>query len=439
MAEKDDEPPSDDLSRKIGLDDEGRAVRLAFYDIGHDDEARLSALGAFREQHLDRIVAELYAHLLRFPPLEELLRAEPGRVAVLQSLQREYFLRLAEGRIDAAYLESRLRVGNAHQRAGIGLEWYIGAFSLFLRLWMRAIADERGADPDLMASLESLVKIVFLDISLAVDTYIHGGFVGREYAAELQRATAMAEEALRVKQGTERLKDELTSMVVHDLKNPVNGIAMMVQLALRKGDDLPEAHKGHLRQIEHTCREMTRLIQNLLEISRIEEGKMEVEREPVSPAEVAAEVASEYGPLAERADRRLRVELRPALPPVLADRALLKRVLVNLVTNALRHSGSPEVRITAVAEPGTKEVVLHVIDQGRGIPDEDRECIFEKFRSVRRPASEAPTGDTGVGLAFCRLAVELMGGRIGVRSSPDEETVFWVALPRAEALRGPRE
>jgi signal transduction histidine kinase len=206
-------------------------------------------------------------------------------------------------------------------------------------------------------------------------------------------------------------------MVVHDLKNPVNGIAMMVQLALRKAQELPEAHRGYLFQIERTCREMMRLIQNLLEISKIEEGKMPVARE--------------YLPVAEQAGRMLRIAVGTDLPAAMGDRALLKRVLVNLVVNALRHSGSTEV----VVEGGSlaPHVVLNVIDYGRGVPAGDRERIFEKFRAVRRSPSDDPGGDTGLGLPFCKLAVERMGGRIALASTDGTSTVFTVTLPVHEA------
>src|SRR5690606_10791293 len=128
------------------------------------------------------------------------------------------------------------------------------------------------------------------------------------------RATEMAQEALRTKEQTERLKDDLTSMVVHDLKNPVNGIAMTAQLALRKSADLPEAHVNYLRQIERTCREMMRLIQNLLEIAKIEEGKMPVAKEALPAAELIAEVQREYEPVAAQAGRELIVQVPDGLP-----------------------------------------------------------------------------------------------------------------------------
>jgi signal transduction histidine kinase len=430
-----DEPPANDpfleLSRRLALNDRRLVDRLAFFQLTERDQDLLSSIGDVCASELDPIVAEFYSHLLRFEPLEELLRAEPGRVAKLQGMQREYFRELTASRLDASYVESRLRVGNAHQRIGLRPEWYIGAFSLFLRLYLRELLEQRGRDPELLPEIEALIKVVFFDMSLAIDTYIHGGFVDREHAAALEQATAMAEYALRVKQETEALKDDLTRMVVHDLKNPVNGISMMVQLALRKSESLPSAHVGYLRQIQHTCGEMTRLIQNLLEISKMEEGKMSVERESVAFAEIAEEVGREYALAAEQAGRKIRIEVPEELPPLVADRALVKRVVVNLVANALRHSGSAEVRIEAVDDPAAGEVTFEVIDHGTGFRPEDLPHVFEKFRAVERlPASE-PTGDTGLGLPFCKLAVERMGGTIRVESSPGKETRFRVTLPRS--------
>src|SRR5262245_12707561 len=215
-------------------------------------------------------------------------------------------------------------------------------------------------------------------------------------------------------------------MVVHDLKNPVNGIAMMVQLALRKGTDLPENQRGYLLQIERTCREMMRLLQNLLEISKIEEGKMPVGREPIVLAELDDEVAREYGPVAEQAGRRLRVAVGTDLPPAIGDRSLLKRVVVNLVVNALRHSGSDEVVIEGGTEDG--HVALSVVDHGHGIPETDQARIFEKFRTVRRSPTDDPAGDTGLGLPFCRLAVERMRGRIVLTTEAGTPPASTVAI-----------
>jgi signal transduction histidine kinase len=421
-----------ELSERLGLDAKHIADRLAFYQIGPNDEAYLARLSEICDPRLDEIIADFYAHLLRFPALEEMLRAEPGRVPKLQELQKEYFRGMTRGLIGPSYVESRLTVGDAHQRIGLRPEWYIGGFGLLLRFYLRAIYEARDDGTPLLPEAEALIKAVFFDMSLVLDTYIAGGFVGREQAAAMQHATEIAEEALRAKEDIERLKDDLTSMVVHDLKNPVNGIAMTVQLALRKSADLTEAHVGYLRQIHRTCNEMMRLIQNLLEIAKIEEGKMPVEREAIAVLELLAEVVHEYQPVADQTARRLTVDVAQDLPHVVADRALLRRVLANLVINALRHSGSPEVLLAASIGREGAEILLRVVDRGGGLEPEDVPHVFEKFRSVRRSPTSAPLSDTGLGLPFCRLAVELMGGRIGVESRPRVETTFWLALPSGE-------
>lgn len=307
--------------------------------------------------------------------------------------------------------------------------WFIGAFALYLRLALRNLVAASGDGVTVLPQVEALVKAVFLDMSLAIDTYIYGGFVERAAATKMDEARHVAEDALEAQNELERLKDDLTSMVVHDLKNPVSGISMMVQLALRKGKDLPETQQSYLLQIDRTCREMMRLIQNLLEISKIEDGKMPVAREPIVLAEIADEVGREYGPVAEQTGRRLAIAVDTTLPPAAADRALLKRVLVNLVVNGIRHSGSEEVRLDAAPGPAAGEVTIRVADYGQGIAPVDLGRIFDKFRTIRRSPSDDPSTDTGLGLPFCRLATEHMGGRLAVTSTLGAGTVFSVVLP----------
>src|SRR5262249_49849436 len=165
--------------------------------------------------------------------------------------------------------------------------------------------------------------------------------------------------------------------------------------------------------------------QNLLEIGKIEEGKMPVVLEPVALAEVTDEIVDEYAAIAEQGQRAVRAAVPPDVPPVLADRWLLRRVLANLVVNGIRHSGG-DVVVDATA--GAGEVALRVTDTGRGIAPEDQELIFERFRSGGRSATDEPALDTGLGLPFCKLAVDRMGGRITLASQPGR-TVFAVTLP----------
>src|SRR5690348_7949667 len=168
------------LRETTGLTGARREEQLSLFEIGPDDARELRAYRPLADRTVDRIVDDFYAHLLRFPELATLLSDEPGRIAKLQGLQRAYFLSLSEGVFDAEYFESRLRVGDAHQRIGVRPVWYIGAFALYLRLALRALVAETGDGARILPAVEALVKAIFLDMSLAMHTYIYGGFVDRE-------------------------------------------------------------------------------------------------------------------------------------------------------------------------------------------------------------------------------------------------------------------
>ena len=172
-----------------------------------------------------------------------------------------------------------------------------------------------------------------------------------------------------------------------------------------------------------------RLIQNLLEISKIEEGKLPTTIEPVVLAELVDEVLAEHRVLATQAGRTLQVDVSTALPAVAADRALLRRALGNLVGNAVRHSGSPVVYVEARADDDGMRVRLAVRDEGRGIPPAQHERIFEKFASIRRSPADEPFRDTGLGLPFSKLAVHQMGGELTLASFPGSGATFTVTLP----------
>ena len=133
--------------------------------------------------------------------------------------------------------------------------------------------------------------------------------------------------------------------------------------------------------------------------------------------------------MAEQTGRRLVVTVAHSLPPAVGDRALLKRVLINLVVNALRHSGSQEVRVAATYDSAAARLALQVSDHGRGIAWADQARVFEKFASIRRGDDREPSSDTGLGLPFCKLATERMGGEIRLKSHPETGTVFTVTLP----------
>jgi len=418
--------PGPKLLDQVGLDEAGREQRLAFLQFGKEDAANLVEIRQFAHAHVDEIVDALYAHLVKFEYARRILR-DDAQIAHLKQLQREYFLRMTEGRLDADYFESRLRVGDVHQRIDLHPEWYLGTYNLYLRLVMDRLRVHYGHDPERLISLiGSLSKVIFLDMGLALDAYVMGGYVHRALAQEYRRIAEVAERTLQEKGEVERMKADLTNMIVHDLKGPLGGILTTTQLALRKRGAVADAQVRHFEQIQRSARDLVRMIENLLEIDQMQENRLALRVEAVEVGELLTECADEFRTTAEASGQNIRVAVSDDVPVIAADRWLLRRVLNNLVVNAIRHSGSAAA-IDLRAEYAAAHVLLHVHDTGRGISDEERATLFVKDR--RRQRHDQSREDTGLGLVFCKMAVDVMGGTIAVESTPGKGATFSITLP----------
>jgi signal transduction histidine kinase len=222
-------------------------------------------------------------------------------------------------------------------------------------------------------------------------------------------------------------QERLTAFVVHDLKNPVNVIDLHAQLLLRQRD-LADNAKNSVHQIREEVRSLMRLILNLLDISKAEEGRLVARPARLDLAELCSRICETVQVRAKAANVALRCEL--AVPEIDADPDLFRRVLENLVDNALRYApNGSEVRITSA--PGDGVIELRVADSGPGVPEALRAKIFERFYQVQAGATEQRTS-RGLGLAFCRMAVEAHGGQIALEPSA-VGTVFCVRLPAQRA------
>lgn len=414
------------LLARVGLDAEGRARRLAFLGFDDADAEHLAALRTFARANVDRIVEDFYDHLMGFEETRRLLDSDQ-QIARLKNLQRAYFLRMLDGDFGGEYFESRLRVGAAHAAIDLHPEWYLGTYFLYVRLLTARLREHYRDDADtLLALLSSFVKVVFLDMGLAIDAYITSGYVERTLAQEYRRMAEVAERALEEKAELEQAKADLTSMIVHDLKGPLAGILAVTQLARRRSADT--AAERPFAQIQRSAQDLMRMIENLLEIDQMQEGRLELRLEPVDVEALLAECAEEYRAAGEIAGITLATAVETAVPVVMADRWLVRRVLNNLVVNALRHSGGKTIVLAACVRDGNLEI--RVSDTGRGIPLGEQAALFERSHRQRGSHRE----DTGLGLVFCKMALERMGGTIAIDGTPGGGTTFVLALPGAAAL-----
>jgi len=219
-------------------------------------------------------------------------------------------------------------------------------------------------------------------------------------------------------------KERLTAFVVHDLKNPVNSLDLHAQLLLRN-KELGSRARESAQRIRDEARSLLRLVLNLLDISKSEEGQLAPRRGEVELEPLFAELVEAHGAQAEAAGVALRraVEVRS----ITADVDLLRRVIENLLDNALRHAPEEsEVLITATRGEGAVEI--RVADAGAGIPPGLRDKIFERFVQVENSERMVTRSGRGLGLTFCKLAIEAHGGSIWVEEA-EPGAVFCVRLP----------
>ena len=232
-----------------------------------------------------------------------------------------------------------------------------------------------------------------------------------------------------------QLREDLSQMMVHDLRSPLSAIATALRMLQEMGDSLPPEQRAQL--VDMGLRSVDRLdtmIHTLLEIGRLQSGDLQPERIPLPLAEVVQAVVRRLAPLAAEAHIGIRVDLEEGLPPAYADLSLVDRVLANLLDNALKFSpDGSEVTITGdlvrEGEGAGRWLRIAVRDRGPGVPPAYREAIFEKFGQVRSAPSRRR--GAGLGLTFCRLAVQAHGGRIGLESPPEGGSIFWFTLPVA--------
>ena len=254
-------------------------------------------------------------------------------------------------------------------------------------------------------------------------------------AADLARRAAIVVEHARLfheAQQATRARDEILAVVAHDLRNPLNTVVMAAGLMLESTS--PE-HAQERRQAEIVRRaadRMNRMIQDLLDVRRMESGRLSLEPRPEPVVGLVAETLELLRPLASGSTIRLDTNLAPDLPPVIADAARIHQVLSNLIGNAVKFTPR-DGRITVCAEKVDGEIRFAVIDTGPGIPAEEVPHIFGRFWQSK-PSDRR---GIGLGLAIAKGIVEAHQGRIWVESSVGLGSTFYFTLPIASQPETP--
>jgi signal transduction histidine kinase len=250
-------------------------------------------------------------------------------------------------------------------------------------------------------------------------------------AAQLSRANASLEEARRVAEEANQAKTEFLATMSHELRTPLNavgGYAQLLQMELLGPVTLEQ--RQAFDRIDRAQRHLLGLINDILNLSRIEAGHVEYELVPVPLRELIGDIVSMIEP--QLASKQLRYEIRDAesLPTALADREKLQQILLNLLSNAVKFT-DPRGRIWIEAQESgesPRQVVIRVSDTGCGLPSDKLESIFEPFVQVRAELTRPHEG-TGLGLAISRDLARGMGGDLGAESTLGVGSTFVLTLP----------
>jgi len=251
---------------------------------------------------------------------------------------------------------------------------------------------------------------------------------------ESLRRQASAQARLEMQAETERMRSALLASISHDLRTPLAVMSGASSSLAERGERLSPAERQALAQsVFEQAREMSEQVSKVLQMTRLESGRLELERDWGSLGEIAGSVLRG---LADRlATHRVIVELPEDLPLVRVDAGLIEQVLANLLENAARHTPpGTVVRLRAKLEGG--EVVVSVEDFGPGLPEADVERLFDKFQ---HGVSEGSKGGVGLGLSTARAIVRLHGGRAWGEQLPGGGIAFRFALPLEEQPRLPAE
>ena len=242
-----------------------------------------------------------------------------------------------------------------------------------------------------------------------------------------QRYTAEIAESYRRLKELERLRDDLTYMIVHDLRTPLTSLLSGLQTVPLVGDLNPT--QSEMVEIAVDGGEtLLGMINDLLDVEKMEQESVPLTLTEMTAATLIEHAAKQVALLAASSDLTLSREITAALPPFEGDEDKLKRTLVNLIGNAIKFT-PPRGTITVTASCASDaELLFSVQDTGEGIPPETFERIFEKFGQVENRQAGRKMS-TGLGLTFCKLAVEAHGGRIWVESAPGHGSVFYFTVP----------
>jgi signal transduction histidine kinase len=400
-----------------------------------EDTALLRALGPRLEKYLPEMAERFYSQVPYHPNAFRVFTGGEAQIARLKYTLQIWARGLFNGVYDHAYAEERYQIGYRHVRIGLEQKYVISAMGIVRAFLNDCLLLEIPATDERLRLAGALGKILDLDLNLMCESYMH---------ATLQNLRSLNEQMERANRdlaGASHTKDEFLAHVSHELRTPLNSILGFTKLILDGLCATPEEERQLLHDVFASAQHLLGLVNDILDIGRIEAGKLSLHMEDVRLRDVLDSTL----PLVaiQAADKNLNLideTNGTVLPFVRADEVRLRQVLLNVLTNALKFTteGTVTLRVSSAADIRTvsdsdqkPSIRLEVEDTGIGVPPEKRDRVFQKFFQAD-PSQSRRLGGTGLGLAISRRLVELMGGVIGLEAGKHGRgTLVWFTVPLA--------
>ncbi|HKW58294.1 MAG TPA: ATP-binding protein [Candidatus Dormibacteraeota bacterium] len=370
------------------------------------------AIGARAEEVYARTIALLYRNQPSTRASETYLDYRRGRSVIGTLLIARWLV--SDIAADKEELEYITRSGAAAAREGVPLvETTRGHHH-----WRRTLVDVAREEAARLGTADEVLSEVIRVINDNADASLVR--IANAYDTQLRQTNAQLERA-------SQFKSDFLAKMSHQLRTPLTAIIGFCEVLLGSMDgglnaeqmeDVTQIHKSGIVLLE--------LVNEILDLSKIEAGRLEIEIEDVDLQNVVDDVIATMLQIAESKALKLTSKLSPAAHVVMADPGRLREILTNLVSNAIKFTSSGSVTITSARLDGVAEI--SVTDTGIGIAAEARERIFEEFRQANDQIARN-YGGTGLGLSIARKLAELQGGRMGVESQPGKGSRFWFTLP----------
>lgn len=415
----------------LSMDENERQLRKDFLDFTDRDVELLKDLKGLIEDNADFIIEEFYKHLRKFEDTKRFF-PDDETLKKVKKTQKEYLLGIVNGKYDEAYFEHRLHIGKVHDFIKLLPKWYLGSYSLYHRILYPLIFENFKGD--LQKALDCILvidKITNLDKQLAIDTYIDS------YNSALEEKIKVTEIQKKRIEKANKAKSEFLANMSHELRTPLNAIIGFADVLRDKiCGDLNKEQMEFVLDVHSSGQHLLQMINDILDISKIETGKLELLYEAFIVPEVIENVNATLKGLVNKKKINVEIQLADDVNQITADIVKFKQILYNLLSNAIKftpNNGLITISARSIKEqdlllPDVEFIEFCVKDTGIGIAPEDEEKVFAEFMQIDSSYSKKHEG-TGLGLALTKRLVELHSGKIWFESVLHKGTSFYFTIP----------